>query len=37
MDFEKYERAEMEIIEFEAADVIDASRFGWEEEDDEPF
>ena len=34
MDFEKYERAEMEIIEFETADVIDASGgFGWEEED----
>ena len=33
MDFEKYERAEMEIIEFETADVIDASGLGYEEED----
>ena len=32
MDFEKYERAEMEIIEFEAADVITMS-VGWEDED----
>ena len=39
MAFEKYERAEMEIIEFEAEDVITASGgggFGWEEEED-PF
>lgn len=37
MAFEKYERAEMEIIEFEAEDVIDNSGFGWEEEDPDPF
>lgn len=34
MTFEKYERAEMEIIEFEAEDVItNSGGFGWEEED----
>lgn len=34
MAFEKYERAEMEIIEFEAEDVITMSDgFGWEEEE----
>lgn len=36
MTFEKYERAEMEIIEFEAEDVISCSGdggFGWEEEE----
>ena len=40
MDFEKYERAEMEIIEFEAEDVMMSSGFGWEEEEKnlgEPF
>ena len=37
MTFEKYERAEMEIIEFEADDVITTSGFGWEEEESEPF
>lgn len=40
MAFEKYERAEMEIIEFEAEDVIANSGdggFGWEEEDKEPW
>ena len=36
MAFEKYERAEMEIIEFEAEDVITMS-FGWEEEEEEPW
>ena len=37
MAFEKYERAEMEIIEFEAEDVIGDSGFGYEEEDKEPW
>lgn len=37
MTFEKYERAEMEIIEFEAEDVITNSGFGFEEEDKEPW
>ena len=37
MTFEKYERAEMEIIEFEAEDVITMSDLGWEEEEKESW
>lgn len=37
MTFEKYEKAEMEIIQFEAEDVITMSvgTFSWEEEESE--
>lgn len=37
MAFEKYKRAEMEIIEFESEDVITTSGFGYEEEESDPF
>lgn len=33
MNIEQYERVEMEIIEFETADVINASVLGYEEEE----
>ena len=35
MQLEQYEKAEMEIIEFDVMDIMTDSRFGYEEEEGE--
>ena len=43
MQLERYEKAEMEIIEFDVMDIMagsgeaDSGEAGWEEEDKEPW